>query len=301
MIRALSRTSRTVRRWTRIGGSLGRISGPLGRLGLLAALAAAAGAPPVAAQEDEKSEATSQAVDPQLKAQAMAALGLAAGTKNSARGKDPDDRFSILQKAGAEYEDVGTRYAAVTAVSGEAWFRAGEIWRVLRRLEQSERCFQSAVAVTANPGFAARALVEVAHLKRRSNDLHEALARYAAVEKRFPGERLQGVRARTWQGKLLIQLEKTEEGHRRLLSVGDDYADFPVEHVRNTDMVAVAWCKAGRVEEARGLIERLRQTYAEAPKDEKARAEVVKAMARMKAPALIEPAGSDARGGSKLR
>jgi tetratricopeptide (TPR) repeat protein len=224
----------------------------------------------------------------------QSALEHASRTKRESHGKEAEEKYEILLRAVKEYEEVASMYSTLAEIAGEAWFRAGEIYRTVRRVEDAQRCFQAAADLVENSAFASRALNEIAHLHRRTDRFDEALALYESVEKKFPDERKECVKARTWQGKMLLELGRQEEGEQRLLSVGHDYADFPVEDVRNVDLVATAWHKAGRVEDCRKLVDECLQRHADAPDSANAlSAEVQRAIDKMKARELLDTPEAD--------
>ena len=189
----------------------------------------------------------------QVEAAAQALQG-AKDAKQKARGIKGEERVALLTKAAKTYEEVGSNHGSVKEVAAEAWFRAGEIYRTLRNFEESKRCFEAVDAHSSVTEFAARALAERGHLFRRIKEYDAAFDLYAQVIQRFPEERLEGVRALTWQGKVRILQDRLEEGHALLLQTSEQFPDQPVECIRAVDTVAVDWIEEGKIDEARNLV-----------------------------------------------
>ena len=125
------------------------------------------------------------------------ALSRASRARRESYGKEGEEKYRILERAAQEYEAVTKSHAGEVQVVAEAWFRAGEIYRGLRRVEEAQRCFQAAVALVKAPEYAARAMNELGHLERRQKNHAAAIAFYRRVRTEFPGERQEGVRALT--------------------------------------------------------------------------------------------------------
>ena len=227
----------------------------------------------------------------------QAQLKAASTRKRDSHGTEGSTRESILLDAARMYEEAGTEFADLADIHTEAWFRAGEIRRSLRQVEEAMRCFQTATDNEEGAEFAARAQLEIAHLERRTDQFERALELYELAETRFPSQRKVCVDARTWQGKALRLLERTPEGHERLLSLRVDYPDFPVQDVRNVDLVAMDWIEAGRIEEARQLVDSCVSHYRDRPVGEGRSAEklardIEKALSKMRSRDRLSGNGS---------
>lgn len=223
---------------------------------------------------------------------AKAALQSASQTKRSSHGKKGEEKHAVLKQAAAEYEAVAKQYQGTPAA--EAWFRAGEIHRTLRQVERASHCFSQAAGQRDSTEFAARACNELGHLERRTKNYDSALQHYENVEKEFPDQRKEGIRSLTWRGKVLLLQEKTDAATELLLSVRTRYPEFPVEAVRNVDLVATTWIKAGRLSEARQLVQECLESLGTPPEGQsEVDAEVQRALDRMKATEQLEAASSD--------
>jgi len=185
---------------------------------------------------------------------AAEALGDAAKLKRTAAGKKDEEKLEILTKAATAYEQVARDFVTDVETAAEANFRAGEIWRTVKRNEDARRCFTGAANCSAAPEWSARGWLELGHIARRLKKLEEAFKTYGKVLEVAPQQRSQCVDALTWQGRVLIDQKQETEGQALLLSIGARFPDYPVDDVRNVDDVAVDWIRAGRVDEATKLV-----------------------------------------------
>jgi tetratricopeptide (TPR) repeat protein len=185
---------------------------------------------------------------------AAEALGDAAKLKRTAAGKKDEEKLEILTKAATAYEQVARDFVTDVETAAEANFRAGEIWRTVKRNEDARRCFTGAANCSAAPEWSARGWLELGHIARRLKKLEEAFKTYGKVLEVAPQQRSQCVDALTWQGRVLIDQKQETEGQALLLSIGARFPDFPVDDIRNVDDVAVDWIRAGRVDEATKLV-----------------------------------------------
>jgi tetratricopeptide (TPR) repeat protein len=182
------------------------------------------------------------------------ALGEASKLKRSAAGKKDEEKLEILTKAASAYEQVARDFVTDVETAAEANFRAGEIWRTVKRNEDARRCFTGAANCSAAPEWSARGWLELGHIARRLKKLEEAFKTYGKVLEVAPQQRSQCVDALTWQGRVLIDQKQETEGQALLLSIGARFPDYPVDDIRNVDDVAVDWIRAGRVDEATKLV-----------------------------------------------
>jgi hypothetical protein len=164
---------------------------------------------------------------------------------------------------------VTARYAAIaedgelaSAGRAEAAFRAGELLRTGKQLDEAEVMFRRATelgdAAEGGQEYAARALLECAHLKRRAKATDEALGLYGEVVSRYAGERRSAAHAVTWRGKLLLQAGQREEGIVTLMGFVTEYPEYPTEAVRNADLVALEQLEAGDEPGARATLAQIR-------------------------------------------
>jgi len=226
---------------------------------------------------------------PAPSAKAKQALAEASKAKRAASGLKAEEKLAALVRAATEYERVARALADERAAAAEASFRAGEIWRTVRHEEDARRCFTAATAEAGSaPGFAARAWMELGHLERRQKRFDGALRAYGCVLAITPEQRRECVRALTWRGKTQIEQKNEKDGHATLLAVGERYPDFPLDDIRSVDLVAVDWIKAGRVAEARDLVNDCieRHDDSDDPEDESEPA-IRKALERMKSRELL--------------
>ncbi|HTE05438.1 MAG TPA: hypothetical protein VK824_04510 [Planctomycetota bacterium] len=210
---------------------------------------------------------TAAGVDDGAKESVRAALAEAAAGKREA-----------LKLSGAEREqallDVTARYAAIAEDPGnaaagraEAAFRAADLLRAARHLDEAAVMYARATELGAEAEggaeFAARGLLECAHLKRRAHDVAGALTLYAAVRERFPDEKRSAAHAVTWLGKLQLQSDQHEQGMATLLGFRERFPEYPTEAVRNADLVALDQLDAGDEAGARRTVEQIQQAMKE--------------------------------------
>jgi tetratricopeptide (TPR) repeat protein len=213
-----------------------------------------------AARDDERKPAAppvarkSDGGDAERSKKGEEALADAARIKRSAAGKKDAEKLELMTKAAATYEQVAKEFAADADVAAEASFRAGEIYRTVKRVEDAGRCFTAAANSKSTPDWSARSWLELGHIARRLHKYDEAFKTYGKVLEVAPQQRSQSVDALTWQGRVLIEQKQEAEGHALLLSIGARFPDFPVDDIRNVDDVAVDWIRAGRVDEASKLV-----------------------------------------------
>jgi len=216
-------------------------------------------------------------------------LAAAAKLKREAVGKKDEAKLEALVRAAQGYEKAARDLSGEKAALAEASFRAGEIWRTLRREEDAGRCFAAAAAESAgSPAFAAKAWIELGHLDRRQKRFDQALRHYERALAVTPQQRRECARALTWQGKVQILHKMEKEGHATLLAVGQRFPEFPLDDIRNVDLVAVDWIEAGRLAEARSLVEDCLERHSEPQDDdEEVDPSVRRALDKMKSRELL--------------
>ena len=205
------------------------------------------------------------------KAEAADPFAEASRLKRSASGKSAEEKHAALTAAAHEYERTAKASGLEPAFVAEAHWRAGEIWRTLRHEEEARACFEATTKlVAAEPRLAAKAWLEIGHLDRRAKRYDAAIASYRRVLSLTPEQRRESAQALTWHGKALLAKGDTADGHALLLSVGQRYAEFEFDDVRNVDLVACDWIEAGRIAEARTLVDDCLKRHAEDDADRKA-------------------------------
>jgi tetratricopeptide (TPR) repeat protein len=220
-------------------------------------------------------------------------LTAAAKLKREASGKKGEEKLEALLKAARGYERAMRELADEKPAAAEAAFRAGEIWRTLRHEEDATRCFTAAANETGAPTVAAKAWLELGHVERRQKRFAEARRCYDRVLMVTPEQRRESARALTWQGKVLLEQKNDPDGHATLLAVGQRFPEFPLDDIRNVDTVAVDWFEAGRVAEARALVDDCVERHSE-PDDgeEEVEPSVRRALEKMRARELLQQAAS---------
>ncbi|MFT7462021.1 MAG: hypothetical protein ACI9EF_000357, partial [Pseudohongiellaceae bacterium] len=122
----------------------------------------------------------------------------------------------------------------------------------------------SVAVVTATPAmdpaalaareFAARGLLELAHLERRGDRLIEALALYEQLSGTYPDQPRQGAHGATWKTKLLVRLERLDEAMAAVSEFATRHRGYPLDLVRNAEVAAKALLAVHREEDARALV-----------------------------------------------
>lgn len=185
------------------------------------------------------------------------ALDQARDAKRAAYKLQDAAREVALMDTAALYGRAADAPAWADVERAEAAFRAGEILRALgRELEAQERFGQAASfdEDTEAREFAARGLLELAHLRRRHDDVEGAVVQYDELRARFPEQRRSCAHALTWSGKLMLAGERRDEGRQRLLSFADEYPEYATEAVRNADAVALDHVESGDPTAARKIV-----------------------------------------------
>ncbi|MDG2148691.1 MAG: tetratricopeptide repeat protein [Planctomycetota bacterium] len=188
------------------------------------------------------------------------ALHAAAALKKRAYDFDGEERESGLVRAAAAYGVVADsgHYGVLERVEGA--FRAGEIYRARERLDEARQRFEQAVRlgeVVVEPavrGYAARALLELAHQLRREGRLDEALDEYGAVRNRFGDCPRPSTHALTWSGKIQLKQGRVEEARASFLDFEPFVPDYQMQAVRNIDDLTAALVLEGEVEQAHEVV-----------------------------------------------
>ncbi|MGQ0554276.1 MAG: tetratricopeptide repeat protein [Planctomycetota bacterium] len=190
-----------------------------------------------------------------------AALKEASAAKSAAQKLDGEARSSALQMAAGRYDAIAADEAFAPAIRAEASFRSGEILRSLHHEEAAEQRYSTATALgQAVPEaleFAARGLLERAHMARRGKDVEAALSLYGQVRERFSAHRRSAAHAMTWMGKLQLKAGQREQAAQLLQGFAEAYPEYPVEAIRNADLLAVEQLEAGDETAARTTVERV--------------------------------------------
>jgi tetratricopeptide (TPR) repeat protein len=224
------------------------------------ALLATLGLPPLAAAQQASRDAmavaaptpqprAARAADDESGKAARSALADASSGKRAAQKLDGAAKSEALAAVAADYVRIADNEAFPPAGRAEAAFRAGDILRGLKRLADAEAQFNRAVALgepdEEGREFAARSLLELAHIKRRAKDVPAALDLYAQVGGRFADQRRSAAHAATWTGKLLLKSGEREKAAAALMGYSANWPEYPTEAVRNADLVAVDQVEAG--------------------------------------------------------
>lgn len=213
--------------------------------------------------------------------------------KRSAAGQEGEAKHAALLAAASEYEKVAKGAGDDGALAAEASFRAGELWRTLKREEEAQRCFERATKqVAAAPRVGARAWLELGHAQRRAKQFDAAERHYQRVLAIVPEQRRESALALGWQGKVLLAKGEAAQGHALLLAVGARYPEFRTDDIRHVDQVACDWIEANRRAEARTLVDDCLARHAEPDEgDEEVDAAVRRALDKMKSrKLLLDPA-----------
>ena len=197
---------------------------------------------------------------------ARAALAEASAAKRAAQKLDDEAREPALLEVAARYDAIAGNGEFDPASRAEAAFRAGEILRARGRLAEAEPRFAKAVELGADAPkgreFAARGMLEQAHLKRRAHDETAALELYAQVRERFSDQRRTAATALTWRGKLLLAAGRTDEAAQALQGFATEYPEYPKDAVRNADLLAVELFESGDEAGAKAAVDRVRAALA---------------------------------------
>jgi hypothetical protein len=195
-----------------------------------------------------------------------AALASASAAKRAAQKLEGEERGTALRAVTTQYDAVSADEAFDRAVRSEAAFRSGEILRTLKEAEAADARFLRATELGAEVeegrAFAARGLLERAHLRRRAGEVDAALTLYGEVRERFAVERRSAAHAMSWAGKVLLGADRLAEARPVLVGFGEAYPEYPKEAVRNADLVAVELMEAGDEAGARQIVAELRAQMA---------------------------------------
>jgi len=195
---------------------------------------------------------------------AQAALGIAKQTRRTAFKKTGEEKRKILEQTIVAYRAVLERHDDEGDLCAEAAFRIGEIERSLGDAPAARAAFeQTAAKRDSAPRFAARAMNELGHLARRAGDLEGALQTYRLIPTEFPGEDAESVKALTWGGKVLVQLDRAEEARATWLSIADLHPSEPVAAVRAADLAALSALDDGDETLARRILDETDAKYHE--------------------------------------
>lgn len=251
----------TARRRRNLCGAGGALLASLLGLVPLAAAQDEAGAPMVVAAPTPQPLRARSADDETSKA-VRSALADASSGKRAAQKLDGAAKSEALAAVAADYGRIADDEAFPPAGRAEAAFRGGDILRGLKRLPDAEAQFRRAVEL-GEPNddgreFAARGLLELAHIKRRAKDVPAALELYAQVASRFADQRRTAAHAATWTGKLLLKSGDREKGAAALMDFATTWPEYPTEAVRNADLVAVDQVEAGDEAAAQITVNKIR-------------------------------------------
>ncbi|MHC5212363.1 MAG: hypothetical protein ACYTG2_16740 [Planctomycetota bacterium] len=197
---------------------------------------------------------------------ARVALDAASAAKRVAQKLEGEERSAALREVSTRYDSISADDVFEAAARAEAAFRSGEILRALKEGEAADARFLRATELGAESedgrGFAARGLLERAHLRRRAGDVEAALTMYGQVREQFAGERRSAAHAMTWMGKVLLADERLAEARPVLLGFCEAFPEYPKEAVRNADLLAVELVETGDEAAARVVVAEMRARMA---------------------------------------
>ena len=156
--------------------------------------------------------------------------------KRTSFKKEASVKRKILLETAQAYEEFCIRFLEASAECAEACFRAGEIYRTLKMTGQAEAMFDVTLTHDAKGVFAARALKELGHIRRRSKDYEKAIRLYERVLAECPAVKAQCADAMTWIGKVHMKTKSYEKARSVFLAFPERYPDFLEESVRNIDL-----------------------------------------------------------------
>jgi tetratricopeptide (TPR) repeat protein len=202
-------------------------------------------------------------------------------------------RRKAMEEAAKAYEAVLVKYPDAKEEASTAAFRLGELRRLLGNFDGARDAFAKVVATGGNRRLSARAVLETAHLHRRSQELGKALEAYRKVVLEFPDETSTRDDALYWIGSLHQQSKDFGKAREAWQAVADRGVD-PLDRVRAFDCVAMSYVKEGKRDEAAATIEKARVALHDMASDPSSRgARVKKALDRMRAVRAVE--GKDAQ------
>lgn len=209
--------------------------------------------------------------------------------KKTSFKKDKAVKETILLKTVECYCSLIKDFPEAKAECAEACFRIGEIFRTLKRVEDSEREFMRVLDFDKSGAFAARALKEVGHLYRRAKEYDKALGFYKRVMDEFAGQKEQCADAYTWIGKVHLVKKEYDKARDFFLSFVEKFPEFPDDGIRNVDLAVGSYITEGNREAAVSLLSKWRQHFESLlGKDEKLDRKIEKALERMKSPEKLQ-------------
>lgn len=226
--------------------------------------ASAWGDPSAPAARDAAADEVAGAVDEAGVAAGRAALAAASASKQAAYKLSGDAKESALLEAAQHYGAVADEASHGVHERAEGAFRAGELLRARGQVEQAVERFVQAMTLGrgAESGrareFAARGLLEQAHVLRRDDRSDEAVALYRRVAADFPDQDHVAAQGTSWACKLLLRLDRVDEAGVLAQGFAASHPSEPVEAVRTVDEWAAVLVQDGRLDEARAAVERLR-------------------------------------------
>jgi tetratricopeptide (TPR) repeat protein len=214
---------------------------------------------------------------------AQAQLGLALSLKHAMRGTRGRERMERRLRAAEAYRAVRAYFPKVRDLGAEAAFRAGELLRAGDEDEGALSEFSVARDLAPGGAFAARASIEIGHLRRRAGDAERALDAYLAVAHDGRAAPRWRDDASIWAGRTWFDLGRVDEARRAWRRVAER-ADEPLDRIRAHDELALAAVAEGDLEAAAGVLERCRRALADVALEETRRGERVRnALLRMRA------------------
>jgi tetratricopeptide (TPR) repeat protein len=229
-------------------------------------------------------------------ADARSQIRFAASIRREGKGLKGDDRIEHLKKVAAGYQAVGAYFPDSKTECAEALFRLGEVRRTLGDRAGALEAFEGVAANGSHRRFAARSLLEIGHLHRRSKEGAKAIEAYARVVAQFPDEKGYRDDAWMWTGAVHASARDHASARAAWLKVAEQGED-PVDRIRAHDRIAGAYLAEGKNAEAVSTLERCRAAFAEMAEEATSRGSRVKrALAAMKSAPKVADALAKAHG-----
>jgi tetratricopeptide (TPR) repeat protein len=198
---------------------------------------------------------------------ATAQVALAAGLRRGMRGKQGSERDALRVQVVAAYRAVREHFPNAAAEAAEAALRAAEVLRTMNEWDAA----RAELVIARDRGQAtpwrARAMLELAHLERRTKRFDAALSAYQALVAETQASAGQKDEAMLWSGRMYMELKRPDEAKAAWQKVADG-AEDPVDRIRAFDWLALALVDANDLEGAAGTIERCREALSSVAQEE---------------------------------
>lgn len=213
---------------------------------------------------------------------AKAQLKFASALEHKSRGLKGEDRKAHLKSVAEAYAAVPRYFAEASAECTEAAFRLGSVRRSLGDRDAALIAFEKAVELKGNRKFAARALLEIAHLSRRAKNFSEAAKIYEKLPKEFGDLADQTDTALIWAGKMRLANKENDAARLNWQTVAEKSND-PIDRVKAFDLIASSYIAEGKNAEATQIVDKCRTQLLPLAEDSSAKGlRVKKALQNMK-------------------